>query len=71
MKDREIIREITWELLDAIVPFMDDDIREKVHFELAPCEPLDFLKRYLELDKDPDFREILKNEFNIDPDALT
>lgn len=56
--------------MDAIVPYMDDKIREKVHFELAPCEPVDFLKRYLELDKDPDFRDVLENEFNIIPDAL-
>ena len=38
---------------DGIVGYMDDDIREKVHFELAPCTNLEFFHRYLELD--PEF----------------
>ena len=57
--------------MDAIVPYMNDEIREKVYFELAPCEPVDFLKRYLELENNFDFWDVLENEFNIDPDALT
>lgn len=56
--------------MDNIATYMDDEIREKVHIEMAPCKPVDFLKRYLELDKDPDFWEILENEFNIDPEAI-
>lgn len=52
------------ELLDTIATYMDDDKREKVHFELAPCEPEEFLKRYLELD--PDFENVLKSEFSIE-----
>ena len=54
------------ELLDTIATYMDDDKREKVHFELAPCEPEEFLKRYLELD--PDFEDVLKSEFSIELD---
>lgn len=50
--------------MDAIAVYMDDDKREQVHFELAPCDPEEFLKRYLELD--PDFEDILKSEFSID-----
>ena len=42
---------------------MDNDIREQVHFELAPCKPEEFLKRYIELD--PRFKNVLKLEFNI------
>lgn len=49
--------------MDAIAAYMDDDKRERVHFELAPCDPEEFLKRYLELD--PDFEDILKSEFDI------
>lgn len=49
--------------MDAIAAYMDDDKREQVHFELAPCEPEEFLKRYLELD--PDFEDVLKSDFNI------
>ncbi|MCM1090561.1 MAG: hypothetical protein NC092_04600 [Butyrivibrio sp.] len=52
------------ELMDTIATYMDDDKRETVHFELAPCEPEEFLKRYLELD--PDFSELLDNEFGIE-----
>lgn len=52
------------ELLETIATYMDDDKREKVHFELAPCEPEEFLKRYLELD--PEFKDILETEFSIE-----
>lgn len=52
------------DLMDTIGTYMDDDIREQVHSELAPCEPEEFLKRYLELD--PDFEDVLINEFSIE-----
>ena len=52
-------------LMDDIAVYMDDDIREQVHSELAPCEPEKFLKRYLEIK--PDFEELLKTEFSIEP----
>lgn len=35
---------------------MDDEIREMVHFELAPCAPEEFLEKYCEYDQQ--FREI-------------
>ncbi len=56
--------ELTQELIDTIATYMEDEIREKVHFELAPCTPEEFLKRYLELD--PDFEELLESEFSIE-----
>lgn len=31
---------------------MDDEVRERVHEECAPCSPVAFLKRYLELAED-------------------
>lgn len=34
--------ELTEEVLDTIVSYMDDYKRELVHFELAPCKPEDF-----------------------------
>ena len=49
--------------LDAIAMYMDDDIRETVHAELAPCTPDEFLIRYVELD--PDFADLLDSEFCI------
>lgn len=54
---------------ETIVMYMDDDKQEQVHFELAPCEPDKFLRRYLELD--PDFAVLLQSEFSIDVDDLT
>ena len=54
---------INQELMDTIATYMNDEIRERVHFELAPCSPKEFLKRYLELDSD--FAELLYNEFGI------
>ena len=54
---------LTQNLMDTISVYMNDEIREKVHFELAPCDPEEFLKRYLELD--PDFEDVLKSDFNI------
>lgn len=45
----------------AIVNLMDDDIRERVAFELAPCTEEEFLKRYLELD--PELQNVLDTEF--------
>ena len=50
--------------MDTIASYMDDEKREDVHLELAPCEPEEFLKRYLELDSD--FEELLNNEFGIE-----
>lgn len=40
---------VTW---DALVNLMEDDTREAVHAELAPCTELEFLTRYLELAND-------------------
>lgn len=47
---------------DAITTYMNDDIREQVHAELAPCTAREFLGRYLELD--PDFQDLLDSEFS-------
>lgn len=49
-------------IMAAIASYMDDDIRETVHAELAPCTNDQFLARYLELD--PDFEDLLVSEFN-------
>lgn len=45
-----------------IALYMDDDLREQVHAELAPCSPKEFLARYLELD--PSFQDLLDTEFS-------
>lgn len=56
--------EITMDLMDTVALYMDDNIREQVHRELAPCKPEEFLKRYCELV--PEFEPLLKSEFSID-----
>lgn len=35
--------------LDSIVMLMDDNLREQIHRELAPCSPGEFFARYVEL----------------------
>lgn len=38
--------------MDTIAHYMDDDVREAVHREIAPCTPIEFLRRYLEVATD-------------------
>ena len=46
----EAMQEITdRNLWEQVVELMDDDTREQVHAELAPCTEEEFLTRYLEL----------------------
>ena len=54
---------LTQELLEVIATYMNDDIRERLHCEIAPCEPEFFLKEYL--NRDPGFKELLHDEFGI------
>lgn len=51
-------------LLDNIATYMDDEKREEIHNEFAPCEPIVFLKEYLKID--PDFEALLNSEFSIE-----
>ena len=39
-------------LFDAAVALMDDDIREAVHADLAPCSDLVFLEEYMQRHKE-------------------
>lgn len=55
---------ISNELMDTIGSYMDDEKREEVYAELAPCMPEEFIERYLELD--PEFAELLEIEFGIE-----
>lgn len=54
---------LTQELLDMIATYMNDDIRERLHCEIAPCKPEFFLKEYLK--RDLGFEELLHDEFGI------
>lgn len=53
---------------DEIANYMDDEKRETVHFEFAPCSKTFFLAEYLKLD--PDFADLLDNEFGIETDNI-
>lgn len=52
------------EMMDVIATYMDDEKREQVHSELAPCDPENFLTRYCELDLE--FGDLLRSEFSIE-----
>ena len=60
------IRDVNQVRLDEIAGYMNDEIREQVHAELAPCTPEEFLTRYLQLDCE--FIKLLLSEFNIEID---
>lgn len=50
LKDMEKVSRIPFaNLWETIAYQMDDEIRETVHSELAPCTEEEFLQRYLEL----------------------
>lgn len=41
------IREVNQVSLDEIAGYMNDEIREQVHAELAPCTPHEFFNKIL------------------------
>ena len=57
------MKKISNETMESICTYMDDNIREELHFKLAPCSNRTFLKAYCK--RDPEFAELLKNEFDI------
>ena len=46
IEPEEAIDGMRW---DVIAHYMEDEAREQVHNELAPCTDLEFLTRYLEI----------------------
>lgn len=58
------MEKLTQEKLDVIATYMNDEIREKLHSELAPCTPTKFLEKYVKYD--PCFVDVLKIEFSIE-----
>lgn len=41
---QELLEEFSIELIEQ---YMDDDIRERIHLEIAPCTEFEFVKRYI------------------------
>lgn len=62
------INELSLEMLNAIAMYMNEDIREDLHFRLAPCEPKVFLQEYCK--RDTEFVNVLKTEFGIEMEEL-
>lgn len=56
-----ITHPLTEEDMNTIAQYMDDDLRERLHRELAPCSPAAFITAYVA--EDPSFEVTLK-EFN-------
>ena len=50
---------------DTIVSYMNDDIREQIHGELAPCTEKAFWERYIELDPENEILDIVSPANNI------
>lgn len=57
------------DLMNTIASYMDDDIREDLHFRIAPCSPDLFLREYTK--RDPGFVDLLKSEFSIEMELNT
>ena len=51
-------------LMENIATYMQDEVREDVHADLAPCSNEEFLVEYCK--RDADFEELLRTEFSID-----
>jgi hypothetical protein len=49
-------RGITQAELDELAGLMDEEIREAVHSDLAPCTPKEFLDEYIR--RDPEFGDV-------------
>lgn len=57
------MKKISNKMMENICTYMNDDIREELHFKLVPCSNKTFLNEYCK--RDPGFEELLKNEFDI------
>lgn len=55
-------------LMETISTYMDDSIRESLHFNLAPCSNEKFLLEYCKAD--PLFSSLLWSEFRIDMEEM-
>ena len=58
------VKEITNEEMYDIASYMNDDIREDIHLELAPCTNEEFLIAYC--NADPDFEQFLNDVFKVE-----
>lgn len=52
--------EVTMDLMNEVATYMNDEIREDIHLELASCTPEQFLAAYC--NADPDFKKWCLND---------
>lgn len=57
-------RNITDDDMQIIASYMDDDIREALHSEIAPCSNEYFILSYI--GRDPEFETLLRSEFEFE-----
>lgn len=55
-------------IMEVLQMYMDDEIREEIHYKYAPCSNDFFLKKYCE--EDTEFTRFLLEEFKIDINDL-
>lgn len=53
--------------MENIAGYMGDEIRERLHSEIAPCTHEEFIAAYLR--EDPDFEDLLRREFDFRDDV--
>lgn len=58
------VKEVTNEEMNDIALYMNDDLREAIHRELAPCTNEDFIIAYC--NARPTFEDFLNEEFHIE-----
>lgn len=54
------LKEVTNEEMNDVALYMNDDLRESIHFKLAPCTNEEFLETYC--NADPDFEKWCLND---------
>jgi hypothetical protein len=58
------LKEVTNEEMNDIASYMNDELRESIHFDLAPCTNEEFIIAYC--NADPTFEDLLNEEFHIE-----
>lgn len=58
------LNDVTQRELDIIAEYMDDCLREYIHFHYSPCTPEKFLREYIK--REPSFEDVLRNEFSVE-----
>ena len=58
------LNDVTQRELDIIAEYMDDWLRDYIHFHYSPCTPGEFLREYIR--REPSFKDVLRNEFSVE-----